>query len=211
MTDNSWAAHVAELALTSAPLEGKELTPIDRALIKLGLAVSVTALHPQAIAIAVDEVFAAGATPVQVQEIVSLVSGLGVHSLMVSAPTILAAAARHGFDVDSPLSEAEQALWDDKIGTDPFWGDMERELPGFLKAMLRLSPGQFTAFFDYCALPWKTRSVPAYVKELTAMACDATPSHRFLPGFRLHLFNAVKLGAGRAAILECIALADQLG
>jgi hypothetical protein len=73
--------------------------------------------------------------------------------------------------------------------------------------MLLLSTDQFIAFFEYCAVPWKSRQVRAKVKELTAMACDATPAHRFLPGFRLHLANAVALGAGRLAIEEAMAIA----
>jgi hypothetical protein len=39
------------------------------------------------------------------------------------------------------------------------------------------------------------------------MACDATPAHRFLPGFKLHLANAVMLGAGALAINEALVLA----
>jgi hypothetical protein len=49
--------------------------------------------------------------------------------------------------------------------------------------------------------------VRARVKELLAMACDATPAHVFMPGFRLHLANAISLGASRQAIDECIELA----
>jgi hypothetical protein len=33
------------------------------------------------------------------------------------------------------------------------------------------------------------------------------PSHRFMPGFRLHLANAIKLGAGRRALEDCLQLA----
>jgi len=103
--------------------------------------------------------------------------------------------------------EFEAAKWAARVGEDPFWSAMEDELPGFLRAMLRLSPFQFDAFFDYCAVPWKSGLVRARVKELLAMASDATPAHLFMPGFRLHLANAISLGAGRRAIDECIELA----
>jgi len=93
------------------------------------------------------------------------------------------------------------------VGGDPFWQSFEGVLPGFLRSMLILSPDQFAAFFEFCAVPWKSRQVRAKIKELTAMACDATPAHRFLPGFRLHLKNAATLGAGSVAIAQAMQIA----
>jgi alkylhydroperoxidase/carboxymuconolactone decarboxylase family protein YurZ len=173
----------------------------------MGLAACVTSLNTQAIDSAITDCFEAGLTPQQIQEVISVVSGLGVHSLMVTAANIVAKAREAGHAIGGPLSEAETALWKARVGDDPFWTSMEAEVPGFLRSLLRLSPPQFEAFFDYCAVPWKNGVVRARVKELLAMASDATRSHVFAPGFRLHLANAIKLGAGRLAIDECLALA----
>ncbi|MNG36489.1 hypothetical protein D3C84_1235290 [compost metagenome] len=60
----------------------------------------------------------------------------------------------------------------------------------------------------YCAVPWKTAALRAYLKELISLAVDAAPSHRFMPGLRLHLANAVQLGVGRKAILQALAIAS---
>ncbi|MCY1311013.1 hypothetical protein D9M70_612650 [compost metagenome] len=84
---------------------------------------------------------------------------------------------------------------------------MEQQVPGFLDALLRQSPEAFEAFFKYCAVPWKTAALRAYLKELISLAVDAAPSHRFMPGLRLHLANAVQLGVGRKAILQALAIA----
>lgn len=183
--------------------EGDPLLPLEIALIRLGLAASVAALDHDEIDAAIEAAMGEGAPPAQVQEVVSLVSGMGVHSLMATAAMI---ARAWGLDA-APLTAAQQALWDRHVGQDPFWIAFETELPGFLGAMLRLSPDQFTAFFDYCAVPWKSGQVRARLKELIAMACDATPTHRFAPGFRLHLNNALKLGAGRRAVTEVLEMA----
>jgi alkylhydroperoxidase/carboxymuconolactone decarboxylase family protein YurZ len=194
---------VAALAIEAGP----PLSAQERAFIKLGLAAAVTSLNTQAIDSATQEAFDAGATPGQLQEVVSVVSGLGVHSLMVTATTIINAALRAGYDIDAPLTELEAAKWAARVGHDPYWSAVEAEIPGFLRALLRLSPAQFDAFFDYCAVPWQSRLLPARVKELLALASDATPAHLFMPGLRLHLANAIRLGAGRQAIEECLALA----
>jgi hypothetical protein len=192
---------------TLALEDGEPLSIMDAALIRLGVAVAVTSLDRAAIDAGIIDALEAGASVAQVQEIISLVSGLGVHSLMASAVPLLARARAIGIAPDDRLSPEQQELWDRYVGDDPFWVGFERELPGFLRAMLLLSSEQFAAFFDYCAVPWKSGQVRARVKELAAMASDATPTHRFLPGFRLHLTNAVALGAGGTAIRQALAIA----
>ncbi len=194
-------ARIAELE------EGESLTSLDEALIELGVSASVCALDRAVIEAAIKKASAAGASAEQLQEVISLVSGVGVHSLMVTAPAILSINREGASGPLPPLSKAQQALWDRYVGEDPFWTGFEHELPGFLDAMLRLSSDQFAAFFEYCAVPWKSGTVRAKTKELVAMACDAMPAHRFLPGFNLHLGNAIALGVGRKAILRALEIA----
>lgn len=197
-----------DLVLAATDQEGAPLPDLDRALIKAGLCASVSALAQAEFVAASAEAYALGGTPQQLQEVVSVVSGLGVHSLMISAVAIVEEGRRAGFTIDAAFTPAEQDLWDTRVGVDPFWADMERELPGFLRALLKLSPDQFEAFFDYCAVPWKKGVVRARTKELLALASDAVSGHRFMPGFRLHLNNAVKLGTGRIALLDALDLAS---
>ena len=90
-------------------------------------------------------------------------------SLTISAEIGLEEAQRRGLvPADNMLDTQRQSLWDARVGDDPFWADFEREMPGFLKALLVLSPDSFTGFFDYCAIPWKSGTVPARVKELAS-------------------------------------------
>jgi len=188
--------------------EGEPLPAIERALIQLGLACALPSLNRDASQIAIVEAFKLGASAQQVQEVISIVAGLGVHSLMLTASLVARAAGMADTD-DVFLTPEEQERWDIRVGDDPFWDRMDKELPGFLRSMLKLSPTQFDAFFDFCAVPWKTRTVSARTKELLAMASDAMPTHRFMPGFRLHLTNAIKLGTGRRSLKECLDLASE--
>ena len=199
----------AEAEVLAAGLPGGEaLDAQDAALITLAASVAATALDRGAIGTSIRLALDAGASVAQVQEIIALASGLGVHSLMVSAVSVLEEAAARGLaDPDAPFDPERQRLWDRHVGTDPFWAGFSEELPGFLEAMLRLSPDIFAGFFDYCAIPWRSGTVRARVKELAALACDAAPSHRFRPGFRVHLKNAIKLGVGRTAILQALDIA----
>lgn len=195
-------------ALTAGLPAGEALDQRDEALVTLATAVAVTALDRAAIEESVRQALDAGASLAQVQEVIALASGLGVHSLMVSSVFVLDEAARRGLvDARAPLDSEQQQLWDKHVGNDPFWTGFSEELPGFLEAMLRLSPDIFAGFFEYCAIPWRSGTVRARVKELAAMACDAAPSHRFRAGFRVHLKNAIKLGVGRTAIFQALDIA----
>src|SRR3546814_364563 len=73
--------------------EGDGMDPLDAALVRLAVSVSVTCLDSEAIDEAVVAALESGATAAQVQEVVALVSGLGVHSIMASATVVLQRAA----------------------------------------------------------------------------------------------------------------------
>ena len=187
--------------------DGEALAPLERSLIAVGLAASVTSLDPSAIDRAISDAFAAGASVDQIQEIVTLISALGVHSLMATSATIARLAVGTGWNPAKRLDDRQAALWDKYVGDDPYWATFRQAMPDFLESLIRLSPDQFEAFFTYCQLPWKSNAVRARTKELVALACDATPAHRFRPGFLLHLDNAIAIGIGRRAIMETLAMA----
>ena len=185
------------------PGEGAPLDALTAALVDFGVRSATTALDGEAIDRSIAAARAAGATDEQLGEVLALVSGLGVHSLVAAAGRIV----KSGGGANLPLDAERQTLWDEHVGADPYWAGFEKEFPGFLEALLRLSPDAFGAFFPYCAVPWRGREVPAVTKELVSMATDASATHRFLPGFRLHLGKALELGASRRAIRETLAIA----
>ncbi|AOE86702.1 carboxymuconolactone decarboxylase family protein [Pseudomonas sp. BN417] len=190
-------------------LDGEPLSERDAALIGLAVRASPSALDMQGTQDYVRRALDAGASAAQVHEVLVLVSGLGVHTLMVGSSTVAAVLRERGdLSISAPLDSLRQQLWDQYVGDDPFWDSMEQQVPGFLDALLRQSPEAFEAFFMYCAVPWKTAALRAYLKELISLAVDAAPSHRFMPGLRLHLANAVQLGVGRKAILQALAIAS---
>jgi alkylhydroperoxidase/carboxymuconolactone decarboxylase family protein YurZ len=195
------------LAFLSSTEEGDRLDEQTAALIGLAVRASASTLDMEGCEAFIVQALESGATPAQIHEALVLVSGLGVHSLMEGSRRLARIAQERGLVESVPFDECRSRLWAKYVGDDPYWDVMEREVPGFLQALLRQSPEAFEAFFNYCAVPWKTRALRPLTKELISIAVDATTSHRYLPGMRLHLFNAVKLGAGRVAILETLDIA----
>lgn len=196
----------AQRLLEGAP-EGAPLDEATAQLVAFAVRISVTTLDAAGAAIHAQAALRAGATSAQLREAVFLVSGLGVHSLFEGLR--LTQPAGESAATASEPDASRQALWDTWVGQDRYWQGFEREVPGFLPSLLQASPDGFDAFFRYCAVPWKSGQLPALSKELIAMASDATPTHRYLPGMRLHLRNALKLGAGKAMVLGVVELAAQ--
>jgi len=197
----------AEQALAQVA-DGPDLDPASAALIAFAVRTSVTCLDGDEVQAHIRKALDAGATGAQVHEVMALVSGLGVHTLMQGSRCLADALKERGdASMSAPLDDARANLRAQRVGNDPYWDNLEREFPGFLDALLRLSPTTYEAFFDYCALPWASRAVRAVTKELISVAVDASPTHRFRPGFRLHLGNALALGAGRKAVLQALDIA----
>lgn len=196
----------AERLLADVP-NGDDLDEQSASLIRLAVRAAVTTLDRDGTDRAIRAALDAGATPAQVHETLVIVSGLGVHTLMEGSRLVVEALGDRGQRLDEALDPERAALKQRLQGDDPYWARFDREIPGFLDALLRLSPEAYEAFFVYCAVPWRTGEVRGRVKELISLATDASPTHRYLPGMRLHLANAVHLGASRTAILHALDIA----
>lgn len=192
---------LAERILDGAE-EGPGLDEHTRVLTHITVCAAATSVDVEGSARYIEEGLDAGLDAAQIQEALTLVSGLGVHTLFESTRQLADAVRRRRGGADPDYDNAQQVLWDRYIGNDPYWQRMEEELPGFFDSLLRMSPETFVAFFDYCAVPWKTRALRAMTKELLSLAADSTPTHRYKPGFVLHLKNALDLGAGARRIRE---------
>lgn len=187
---------------------GAGLDGMTASLVGLGVHASAANLDNDGIERYTSAALDAGATGAQVHEVLVLVSGLGVHTLMEGSRRVARLLSERGDPaIAAPHDDRRKALWAQYVGSSGYWDGMESEVPGFLDALLRLSPEAFQAFFEYCAVPWKSRALDKASKELISIAVDATPNHRYLPGMRLHLANAIALGVGSAAILEALAIA----
>jgi alkylhydroperoxidase/carboxymuconolactone decarboxylase family protein YurZ len=185
---------------------GEPLGEPDVARIELAVRAAPTALDTAGMRTHAEVALDAGATPEQVHETLLLVAGLGFHTLAEGSRRLADVLRDRGRPLP-PLDERRAQLWRRHVAGNSYWDRVDAETPGFLDALLRLSPEGFEAFLAFSGVPWRAGALPGRLKELMCMAVDATPTHRYLAGLRLHLANAVALGAGRAAVLEALAIA----
>lgn len=186
--------------------EGDPLDARTAALIALATCASPTALDPDGITRASRHALDAGASAEQLHDTLVLAAGLGFHTLAEGSRRLVAVLRERGADVPL-LDDHGRRLHETCVGSSAYWARLEAESPGFVDALLRLSPVAFEAFVAFVGVPWRGGALTAPARELICMAVDATPTHRYRPGMRVHLANAVRLGVGRTAVLEALRIA----
>jgi alkylhydroperoxidase/carboxymuconolactone decarboxylase family protein YurZ len=186
--------------------DGEPLDSQSRALIEYGVRMCMSCLDVDGATEWARRALEEGATADQLAEILLFVSGVGTHALIEGSRSLAGLIESRG-EALPERDGARQELWDRYRAGGSYWRAFEARVPGFLDSLLRLYPDGFAAFMDFGAAPARTGHVGLLVKELIAVAADATPTHRYLPGLRAHLDNAIRLGVGRTVVLEVLDIA----
>jgi alkylhydroperoxidase/carboxymuconolactone decarboxylase family protein YurZ len=98
----------------------------------------------------------------------------------------------------------EQQLKDEFIRIRGYWSES-------WDGVLALDPDYFEAYLRFSAVPWTSGPLEPKVKELIYVAIDASTTHLFAPGLRLHVQNALRHGATIQEIMEVYELTSVLG
>jgi len=80
------------------------------------------------------------------------------------------------------------------------WGDL-----------LENDADYFEAYLDFSSAPWRHGSLSPKVKEYIYIAIDASSTHMFKAGLRIHVQNALRHGATRGEIMEVLELTSEIG
>jgi alkylhydroperoxidase/carboxymuconolactone decarboxylase family protein YurZ len=82
----------------------------------------------------------------------------------------------------------------------PVWDDV-----------LALDADFFEAYMQLSSVPWKSGPLPPKVKELIYVAIDASTTHLYNAGTRIHMQNALKHGATKQELMEVLQLTSTIG
>lgn len=77
--------------------------------------------------------------------------------------------------------------------------------------ILDLDPQFFEAYVDFSSLPSQTNVLEAKDRELITCAFDAATTHLYARGTKIHMRNALKLGAKPGEIMEMLELTMLMG
>ena len=104
----------------------------------------------------------------------------------------------------SKLSKRQQAIKEKFIENRGYWAEI-------LDQILELSPEYFEAYTEISSVPWKYGVLEPKVKEFVYIAIDASTTHLYNAGTRIHIENALKLGATLDEVFEVLQLTSVLG
>ena len=202
-------AREVALELLGEAAEGRGLDEQTAALVAFAVAATPTTLDRAGMEQHAGGALDAGATFDELTEAMLLASAIGLHGLH-EAPQVLRALAE-ARSAPFPAHTEETVSYRDRLLADPYWQRLDAQLPGFLDSMLRLDAPAFKLFVDYVGIPWRTGTLAAKTKELIYVAIDTMPSHRYLPGMRFHIENALALGATRQELLDVLDISAAAG
>jgi alkylhydroperoxidase/carboxymuconolactone decarboxylase family protein YurZ len=140
-------------------------------------------------------------------EVYELVSVLGMHTCTMGVPILLdeitKASGGTGLS-EASLSPRQKELKETFIEVRGYWSS-------FWDGLLLLDPDFFEAFLNFSAVPWRNGPLEPKIKEFIYIAVDASTTHLYEPGLRLHIQNALRYGATQAEIMEVYELVSVLG
>lgn len=194
-------------AFSSVPWKHGTLPPKVRELIYVAIDASTTHLYNPGTRVHIANALRQGATRNEVMEVLQLVSVLGIHTMTAGLPILVdeLRKAGRGAEVATAALTPEQArIKDAFVAARGYWTPVWEQL-------LTLAPEFFDAYARLSSVPWTHGTLEPKVKELMYIAIDAATTHLYLPGLRVHIQNALRLGASVAEIMEVLELTSVLG
>lgn len=197
----------AYLEFSSVPWRSGPLEPKVKELVYIAIDASTTHLYVPGIRIHIENALRHGATVQEIMEVFELTSVLGIHTTTVGVPILLQELEAAGHPAPAGAGELgprEAALKEEFIRVRGYWSEL-------WDGVLALDPDFFEAYFRFSAVPFEGGVLDPKVRELIYIAIDAATTHLFEPGIRIHIRNALQLGATGDEIMEVLELTSVLG
>ena len=102
------------------------------------------------------------------------------------------------------IDAKKYALKNEFIKNRGYWAD-------FWAQVLDLDADFFAAYSKLSSVPAKTGHLTPKVREFLYIAIDASTTHLYRPGLRLHIKNALNCGATQEEVMEVLELTSVLG
>jgi 3-hydroxyisobutyrate dehydrogenase-like beta-hydroxyacid dehydrogenase/alkylhydroperoxidase/carboxymuconolactone decarboxylase family protein YurZ len=193
------------LEWSAVPVRKRQLEPKVREFVFIAADSAATHLYEPGIRQHIRAALDLGASAAEVMEVLELTSTLGIHAGNIGIPVLIEVLTEEGKrDGPAPLSPRQQQLKAEFAASRGYWHE-------FWDGMLELDQELFAAYLDFSSVPWRTGVLEPKVKELIYIAFDASATHLYVPGLKLHMRNAVRLGATSAEIIEVLEIVSVIG
>lgn len=186
------------------PVKKRHLPTKVQEFIYITVNAAATHLHVPGIRFHIRAALAVGATKEEIMEVLELTSTVGIHACNIGIPLLVEVLKEEGMYTAKPMDEYRERLKDEFIASRGYWHV-------FWDDFLKLDPEFFEGYTAYSSSPWKTGSLEPKYKELIYCAFDCAATHLYRPGLRVHMQNALRLGATADQIMEVLEIASLLG
>jgi len=210
MLKNAPDMFAASLRLTTVPKQKAHLSPKTQSLVSIAVSAASTYLYLPALHRHTKAALANGATKVEVVEVLSLTSTLGIHACTVGVPILFEVLEEQGKPKPKGMEGMSKEQWAMKKDFEKkrgYWNTLWEEF-------LRLSPEFFDAYTEFSSVPWFNEGgkgvLEPKVKELIYCAFDTAATHMYQPGLKLHMRNVLNYGGTAEEIMEVMELATLL-
>ena len=102
------------------------------------------------------------------------------------------------------VNQTKETLKEEFIKNRGYWSK-------FWEDVLELDSNFFSTYSRFSSVPSKNNALSPKIREFIYIAIDASTTHLYLPGLKLHMENALALGATRDEIMEVLELTSVLG
>jgi alkylhydroperoxidase/carboxymuconolactone decarboxylase family protein YurZ len=196
----------AYLNFSSVPwVRASHLEPKVKEFVYLAADAAATHLYEPGIRQHITAALNHGATPAEIMEVLELTSTLGIHAMNIGVPLLLEVLEEEGVRTGpAPLDERQERLKAEFTENRGYWHQ-------FWEGILEVAPDLFETYVEFSSVPWKTGTLEPKVKEMIYIAFDASATHLYVPGLKLHLRNAVRLGATVEELTEVLSIVSVVG
>lgn len=195
----------AYLRFSTVPWQQNHLDDKTKEFIFIAVDSAATHLYAPGIRQHVKAALAAGATQEEIMEVLECTSTLSIHAMNVGVPILLEVLAERGErTAPAQLDDYQERLKAEFTAQRGYWNPTWDEL-------LEVDPRLFDAYTEFSSVPWRHGHLAPLTKELIYIAFDTSATHLYRVGLKLHIENALGLGATPQQILEVMEIASVIG
>ncbi|KAJ0413671.1 carboxymuconolactone decarboxylase [Aspergillus carlsbadensis] len=198
----------AYLRLQAAAQQRNRLPPKIQELVHIAVAACTTHIHMPAIQAHIKSAKALGASQEEIMEVIGLTYLVGIHTVTLGAPILLELMDELDISkssLQSPeLDRERRRIKDEFVNCRGFWTDTWNPL-------LELDPHFFESYTNFSALASQGQTLEPKYREIIICAFDAATTHLYGRGTRIHMRNALQLGATPEELMEMLEIASLIG
>ncbi|SFJ40833.1 carboxymuconolactone decarboxylase family protein [Amycolatopsis sacchari] len=195
----------AYLKFSAVPWRKNHLPDKVKEFVYIAADAAATHLYTPGVRQHIRAALAFGATKEEIMEVIELTSTLGIHASNIGVPLLLEVLEEEGIRKGPrPLDENQERIKAEFTENRGYWHS-------FWDGILEVDPELFEAYTEFSSVPWRTGVLEPKVKELIYTAFDASATHLYVPGLKLHMRNAVRYGATQEEIMEVLEIVSVVG